>query len=162
MFLCDFVIFRVLRLTWESFTLDVVFGNNLPSNWETTNYFSALNFAQNVVLFTFVLDLVFFSMSSLHRTLSLFAYNPFRNVPWIMACIVSLVLQVAFFLVFTYSDLSLFAKLEWYIYLIIFLWPIAILFMNELVKSIERKRYIREQKILKLRFETKLGMHSPY
>jgi hypothetical protein len=85
----------------------------------------------------------------------------FRYFSFVLFLNISLILQTAFFLVFTYSDLALFTRLEWYIYVIIFAWPIAILFINELVKSIDRKKHIHEQKFLKLKFETKLGMHSP-
>jgi hypothetical protein len=41
-------------MTWENFTLDFVFGRDLPSTWETIDYLTALNFSQNVALFTFV------------------------------------------------------------------------------------------------------------
>lgn len=99
-------------------------------------------------------------MSSHPKLLFLFSFLLLIS-SFLCACGSSLGLQSAFFLAYTNSDLWLITKLEWYIYLIVFLWPIVILVINEAIKSIERRKHIIEQRILKLEFQTKLGMHSP-
>jgi hypothetical protein len=55
----------------------------------------------------------------------------------------------------------LFANLQWYIYVMVFAWPIAQFALDEIMKVSDRSGWSRNQEILKLEFDTKLGMHSP-
>lgn len=49
----------------------------------------------------------------------------------------------------------------WWLFVISFLWPIVFMPIQEVVKARDLKECIRAQKLAKLEFNTKLGMHSP-
>ncbi|KAF9924116.1 hypothetical protein FBU30_005856 [Linnemannia zychae] len=51
--------------------------------------------------------------------------------------------------------------LPWWLFVVAFLWPIAFMPIQEIVKARDMKECIRAQKLAKLEFNTKLGMHSP-
>lgn len=49
----------------------------------------------------------------------------------------------------------------WWLFVLSFLWPVVFLPVQELVKARDLKECVRAQKLAKLEFNTKLGMHSP-
>ena len=59
------------------------------------------------------------------------------------------------------SDLSLLKQLAWYVYVIVFCWPIILLAIDELVKKQEREWFNIYQRELRLEFNTRLGKYSP-
>lgn len=54
---CVVIYIWVLQLTWTTFDTRVIYGTELPVDFDWTNYFQALHFAQNVTLYAFVLYL---------------------------------------------------------------------------------------------------------
>lgn len=100
-------------------------------------------------------------MSFHSRTRTIFKFNPFKNTEWVVVCAVAVVLQAVFFLIYNRELLSLFSQVEWYVYVIMFVWPLFVVIIDELVKRSERHHWKLNQEILRLEFETKLGMHSP-
>jgi hypothetical protein len=55
----------------------------------------------------------------------------------------------------------MFANLQWYIYVLVFAWPVVQIALDEVIKAGDRSQWTMNQEILKLEFDTKLGMHSP-
>ncbi|KAI9596057.1 hypothetical protein BDF19DRAFT_439502 [Syncephalis fuscata] len=103
-----------------------------------------------------------------HRTLSMWTLQPFRNVHWLITIFVVIIAQG----IYTYVTMSAtppsgatdsysFLDLPWYIYFMVFAWPIVFMPVQELVKWRECVHYTQLQKRRKLEFNTKLGMHSP-
>ena len=52
-------------------------------------------------------------------------------------------------------------ELPWYLYFMVFAWPVVFMPVQELVKWRFGLRLAQLQKRRKLEFNTKLGMHSP-
>lgn len=176
-----------MRNLWTTGGIPEIFGVVEPADITTFGgkpFLDALIFSQNLGLFSLVLCLstherqpekgifcflpllcffrVVTSSVSFHsRTRSIFKFNPFRNTEWVVVCAVCFVLQIVFFLVSVRELVSLFSQIDWFIYVIIFGWPIFVILIDEVVKRTERKHWKLNQEILRLEFETKLGMHSP-
>jgi hypothetical protein len=71
------------------------------------------------------------------------------------------VLQTAFFVISLRADLALLSQITWPVWLIVFGWVPLLIATHEGIKRIDLNDYIRQQTIMKLEFNTKLGMHSP-
>jgi hypothetical protein len=97
------------------------------------------------------------SSSFLYRTHSVLAQPPFKNIVWLGGVFVALSLQ------FVYSMLSAdsFTWVPWEMWLVIFLWPVFVLAINEKVNAYDARTYDRYVKFLQLEFDTRLGMYSP-
>jgi hypothetical protein len=54
---CVVVYIWVLQLTWTTFDTRVIYGTELPADFDWSNYFQALYFSQNFTLYAFVLYL---------------------------------------------------------------------------------------------------------
>jgi magnesium-transporting ATPase (P-type) len=174
-----------MRSLWTAGGIPEVFGVVEPADltaFGQKQFIDALAFSQNLCLFSLVLcissytlcqhpslsisqtDLVFSvtsSMSFHSRTRSIFKFNPFRNTEWVVTCVVAVVLQVIFLLIYLRDILSHFTQIDWFVYVIIFGWPILVIFIDDFVKRRERSHWKLNQEMLRLEFETKLGMHSP-
>ncbi|RIA86124.1 hypothetical protein C1645_829742 [Glomus cerebriforme] len=137
------------------------YGNDIWLRWTNKQQWIVL-YSQNCTLFIFVWYIIILSSTFVHRTLSLRRFIPFKNRVWILAVIISLLLQIIFTTTsLVLGPLLLFKRLPYYIYLVGFLSPILFIPIQELVKLHDKKEYIRFQKRSKLEFNTKLGMHSP-
>lgn len=73
----------------------------------------------------------------------------------------SLVLQFAFCVISLFRGPHRVQDVPWWLFVLSFLWPVVFLPVQELVKARDLKECVRAQKLAKLEFNTKLGMHSP-
>lgn len=73
----------------------------------------------------------------------------------------SLALQFVFCAVSLFKGPHKVKDIPWWLFVISFLWPIVFMPIQEVVKARDLKECIRAQKLAKLEFNTKLGMHSP-
>ena len=132
----------------------------LDSHWFQTT----LIICQNYAILFLVWIFTFLSMSFLHRFKSIRNYNPFKNVVWILACLVAWLLQTVFCLVSLYS-ISHTNYLQFYppvgVIVIALCWPICCICIDETVKHHDAGRFAYYQRKLRLNFDTKLGMYSP-
>ncbi|KAL0077234.1 hypothetical protein J3Q64DRAFT_1640643, partial [Phycomyces blakesleeanus] len=121
----------------------------------------ALLYAQNFMLIVLVWYFAWMSPSFLHRTSSLFEFNPFRNRVWVGAFFTSIILQICFCAVSLSNGPFDLARIPWFVYFIGLGFPLVLVPVQELVKMHDNKEFTRFQKRSKLEFSTKLGMHSP-
>jgi hypothetical protein len=77
------------------------------------------------------------------------------------SCAYSLALQFVFCTVSLFSGPHQVKDVPWWLFVVSFLWPILFMPIQEVVKARDLKECIRAQKLAKLEFNTKLGMHSP-
>jgi magnesium-transporting ATPase (P-type) len=164
-----------LWFTWTPFNsppgpdapskLEYIFGaTHGISGWNPYKdkaFQDALSFSQNVSLFALTLYIVTASASCLHRTNSLLTISPLQNVPWIFSAISCIILAVAFFVISEHKRLSLFTHIHPYMYILLFGWVPCQVLLDEFVKKNTRAHFTRTQDILKLDYNTKLGMYSP-
>ncbi|XP_076007967.1 transmembrane protein 94 isoform X2 [Genypterus blacodes] len=143
------------------------------SSENAPHWFSELSngllLTQKVMAGFLVLHTVAISLSYVHRSQPLWRKSPFSNSWWCLTVPVVLLSQVVQATVdyqlwhnrnstvtFTLSDIPL------QVWLLVSLSPLAVVFINELVKLHEIRVRVRYQKRQKLQFETKLGMNSPF
>ncbi|KAG0245602.1 hypothetical protein BGX31_006961 [Mortierella sp. GBA43] len=137
------------------------FGNGRPWMSWTDEEQWALLYAQNITMVVWVWYMIWMSSTFMSRTLSMRVFMPWKNKVWIGACVVSLVLQIAFCNISLVRGQFQIQDLEWWIIVLAFLWPLVFLPVQEVVKARDLKECARAQKLAKLEFNTKLGMHSP-
>jgi len=116
-----------------------------------------------VLVFIFIL----LSMGFISRFFSIRKLNPFKNKLWIMASITVILLQIIFCLISFYGfktnsghsiPVMNTTEFRWYIFL---LWPLLIIFLDELCKNHDRTRRDFYHRKARQHFDTVLGMHSP-
>ncbi|KAF9156424.1 hypothetical protein BG015_005393 [Linnemannia schmuckeri] len=137
------------------------FGNGSPWLQWSENEQWALLYAQNYTMIIWVWYIVWMSSTFMSRALSLRSFKPWKNRTWIGACIVCLALQFVFCAVSLFRGPHKVKDVPWWLFVISFLWPILFMPIQEIVKARDLKECIRAQKLAKLEFNTKLGMHSP-
>ncbi|KAF9303342.1 hypothetical protein BGZ74_003951 [Mortierella antarctica] len=137
------------------------FGAGTPWLEWTSNEQWALLYAQNYTLVVWVWYMVCMSGTFMSRTLSVRAFAPWRNRVWIGACAACLVLQFVFCVISLFRGPYRVQDVPWWLFVMSFLWPVVFLPVQELVKARDLKECVRAQKLAKLEFNTKLGMHSP-
>jgi len=158
-----FIFFIIMtNATFTNSPLLTLFGSNppLPSNTDL-NYRTTLLLAQNLTLFCYVLFLCSSSLGFLHRTKSLKEIKPHKYL--IFAIALSIILQAVFSALYIYIgvDIEYLNPVPWYLYLIVGVWIIIIIVIDEIVKRHDKKRYLRFQQRLRILFDTKLGRYSP-
>ena len=128
--------------------------------------------AQNCMSFFLVLYLIISSSNFVHRYHSMWKRNPFKNIMWSASIFVLILLHLAFCaaqLSWSASETAIGGSrpvgmddvpLE--AWLILLLWPLTLLGILEGLKHSEMKRFVRQQKLQRLNFDTKLGMNSPF
>jgi len=130
----------------------------------------ALLVSQNVAAFFVVLWMLAHSVGCLSRHRHLHQFQPWRQGRWALQSTVALILQVAsgaFSLWITaapdqrWSVGDCFAALGPEVYCVGFLWPFAVVAVDEALKRRRRKGFLQVQKRLKLEFDTRLGAFSP-
>ncbi|KAF9123590.1 hypothetical protein BGX30_001345 [Mortierella sp. GBA39] len=137
------------------------FGNGTPWLQWSVNEQWALLYAQNYTMIIWVWYMVWMSSTFMSRALSLRSFQPWKNRTWIGACIVCLALQFVFCVVSLFRGPHKVNDVPWWLFVISFFWPIVFIPIQEVVKARDLKECIRAQKLAKLEFNTKLGMHSP-
>ncbi|KAJ2305891.1 hypothetical protein H4R23_004591 [Coemansia sp. Cherry 401B] len=121
----------------------------------------ALLAAQTYAMVAFAFHCVCVSATLMHRTRTTAEFLPVRNVAWVCGALVSLALTCAFgALLLAFGDAHL-DRVGWYTYAIAFAGPVVLLPVQDLCKLHDKKRWTRLQKLAKLEFKTKLGLHSP-
>ena len=128
--------------------------------------------AQNCMSFFLVVYLIISSSNFVHRYHSLWKRNPFRNMIWSASIAVLLLLHLAFCAAQLSWSASETAAGGWRpagigdvpleAWLLLLLWPLTLLGILEGLKHSEMKRFVRQQKLQRLNFDTKLGMNSPF
>ncbi|KAI9500663.1 hypothetical protein BX070DRAFT_237251 [Coemansia spiralis] len=137
-----------------------VFGRKDWMSLSSNNQWALLG-AQTYAMTAFVFHCVCISSTLMYRTRSWIEFVPFRNVAWIFGSVVSLLLTFVFSaLLLVFGDASV-SRAPWYTYVIAFAGPVVLLPLQELCKLHDKKRWTRLQKLAKLEFKTKLGLHSP-
>ncbi|KAF9128590.1 hypothetical protein BGW39_004945 [Mortierella sp. 14UC] len=137
------------------------FGNGTPWLQWSENEQWALLYAQNYTMIIWVWYMVWMSSTFMSRALSLSSFKPWKNRTWIGACVVCLALQFAFCVASLFRGPHRVNSVPWWLFVVSFLWPILFLPIQEVVKARDLRECIRAQKLAKLEFNTKLGMHSP-
>ncbi|KAF9966406.1 hypothetical protein BGZ70_002422 [Mortierella alpina] len=137
------------------------FGNGTSwLNWTESEQW-ALLYAQNYTLVVWVWYMVWMSSTFMSRTLSMRSFMPWKNRIWIGASVSSMALQFVFCIISLFNGPHSPQSVPWWLFVVAFLWPIAFLPVQEIVKARDLKECVRAQKLAKLEFNTKLGMHSP-
>ncbi|KAG0366803.1 hypothetical protein BGZ54_004857 [Gamsiella multidivaricata] len=72
-----------------------------------------------------------------------------------------LTLQFVFCIISLFHGPFSVRSVSWWVFVLAFLWPLVFLPVQEVVKARDMKECVRAQKLAKLEFNTKLGMHSP-
>ena len=156
----------------ENYQCDSLLGNTNQSTtlgWNGANNLG-LFLAQNYTAFFLVFYLVV--STGLFIDDSKLTWKALRHVSWQYIGILSFILisQIIFSLISQYIQASIFKdqttfhlnNIPFYVWIIGFLWIIPQLVLQELVKIHNQRVFIRTQTRLKLSFETKLGMNSPF
>eukprot|EP00743_Colponemidia_sp_Colp-15_P007057 GILK01007614.1.p1 GENE.GILK01007614.1~~GILK01007614.1.p1 ORF type:complete len:1110 (-),score=173.61 GILK01007614.1:143-3472(-) len=167
MLLCIFVLHLHLCLeqtlsrsiSWQSLVLGEWFYLKEENPFA---FGAALYNAQAFLLFLLVFYFSVLSMGFLSRIQPVLVVKPWQKPYWLALVFVNLAVHVAIVavMVHLYGDQSNFVY-NWEILLFLSLWTFLIVFVDEVVKSHDRKVYQRFQKRLRIIFNTKLGMHSP-
>ncbi|KAJ1646712.1 hypothetical protein LPJ64_001826 [Coemansia asiatica] len=125
---------------------------------------AALWSSQVLATTAFVFHCVLVSSTLMHRTRPTTELLPFRNIAWVIASVLILALTFAASALLLplglgkHADLS---RVPWYTYVIGLVGPLVLLPLQDMCKLHDRKRWTRLQKLAKLEFKTKLGLHSP-
>ncbi|KAJ2719721.1 hypothetical protein GGI07_005045 [Coemansia sp. Benny D115] len=119
--------------------------------------------AQTFAAAAFIYHCVCVSMTMLHRTRLSTELQAFRCPVWIGAAVICLCVSFgcAAALVLSTTGSSAMARVPWYTYVIGLAGPLVLLPLQDACKMHDRKRWTRLQKLAKLEFNTKLGLHSP-
>ncbi|KAJ2614777.1 hypothetical protein H4S08_001537, partial [Coemansia sp. RSA 1365] len=121
----------------------------------------ALLAAQTYAMVAFVFHLVCVSATVMHRTRTCIELVPFRNIVWTVGAATCLALTLAFAaLLLVFGDAHV-DRVPWYTYVIALAGPLLLLPLQDVCKLHDKKRWTRQQKLAKLEFKTKLGLHSP-
>ena len=140
--------------------------SSLWNGWRGENE-QGLRLAQDITALLFSLHLVAHSIRFIHRTEPL--WRLYRHVSWPYIASVSLafVLQIIY-TIFSQtlpsnSSISYnMSDVPAYVWVVGILWCVPLVFAHELLKYRDRKLVVKLQRHLKLEFETKLGMNSPF
>ncbi|KAI7818698.1 hypothetical protein BC939DRAFT_427480 [Gamsiella multidivaricata] len=137
------------------------FGIDTPwLEWSDSEQW-ALLYAQNFTMVIWVWYMIWMSSTFISRTLSMRSFMPWKNKVWIGACVSSLTLQFVFCIISLFHGPFSVRSVSWWVFVLAFLWPLVFLPVQEVVKARDMKECVRAQKLAKLEFNTKLGMHSP-
>ena len=134
------------------------------------DYEQGLVFAQDLVAFFFTISLVALSIRFIHRTEPLHKLWRFISWQYLLTTIGAVLLQIVYFTIsqsitIDVHHLPQIARLSsapWYVWLIGLSWPFALLPVQEVLKYWDKLLLVKMQRHLRLEFETKLGMNSPF
>jgi len=144
-------------------SIDLVFGF-AGDRWESghsENLWAAQNFtAVAITAFLIPLSFVFLQRKEplIHnRMVSILFWNPV----WLVAAILVLGLQLAFLFFAVNDRIPDLASAAWPSVLVVIAWPIEILVADVWLRAKYRRWHDRNQRFLRLEYDTKLGMYSP-
>ncbi|KAJ3045042.1 hypothetical protein HK097_001311 [Rhizophlyctis rosea] len=137
-----------------------VFGNFGNTSWLELDGEEqwALLYAQNCALVVWVVHMALTSGTFLSRTGNLKTHPPYHNIPWIVASILSILLQCCFFAISVAGRGTLgMGVLPWWVWFVAFVvGPVILVPVHEVVKVWDREEWKKFQKRSKLEFNTKL------
>lgn len=181
-FACSFLSTAILCLLLFGITLNnicsEVSGNdchpllgdrNETSQWNgwQDEYADGLLLAQNVTAFFLCCYMIILSFHFSLQIIPLTRLYRSLQLPWLAVIIVVLLLQVVFFVISLAtagsrdSQLKLSLVPAW-VWPLGVAWAFVLVIIQEMIKLRERKLMLHTQKHLRLEFETKLGMNSPF
>ena len=151
----------------------VLLGNrNDSSSWNGWRGGSeqGLWLAQDVTAFFVIIYLITNSIRFIHRTQPLWKLYKYVSVPYLAAVCTILMLQIIYFAISqtlgsTLYDLPVSSDLSsipFYVWVIGLIWLLMLPWVHEILKYYDKKMIVKHQRHLKLEFETKLGMNSPF
>ena len=160
-----------LCLVMDEFSCHPIFGNINSSNmttlgWQNSNY-KAYAIAQDCTALFLTLYVVVSSLMYIHRFQPIWKCYKYTNWPFILAFIVVLLAQSIYFII---SELIIVGNgVTWntsdvplYSWLIGIGWLPFQLILQELAKYHIKRKFVDTQRKLRLAFQTKLGMNSPF
>jgi len=132
------------------------------STWSCENI-ARLTYVQQFTVFFLVVYFVAISACFLHRSSYLWVRSPAGSKTWTSVSVLSISLQLVYWMVKIGSTSSfVYDLLPVYSYIWGLLWVPIALALNELTRRHEFKVNIRYEKRARLDFGTKLGMNSPF
>ncbi|KAJ2550765.1 hypothetical protein EV175_003944 [Coemansia sp. RSA 1933] len=121
----------------------------------------ALRAAQTYAMVAFAFHCACVSSTMVFRTRTWLDFVPIRNAAWVAGAAASIALTFALAaLLLAFGDAAI-ARVPWYTYVVALAGPVVLLPLQDLCKLHDRKKWARLQKLAKLEFKTKLGLHSP-
>ena len=138
------------------------------NGWRGVNE-QGLWLAQDVTALFFSLHLVVHSIRFIHRTAPIWRLYKYVSWPYITAASLVIILQILYFAISHTSSINTphltsfgLSSVPPYVWVVGIFWCIPLLVLHELLKYQDRKLVWKLQRHLKLEFETKLGMNSPF
>lgn len=161
-----------LCLTIDSFLCNPVLGNvnstNFTVGWQDNNY-KGYVIAQDCTFIFVSICIVISSLMYIHQSQPLYKCYKYISWPFIVTFVAAILAQFVYFAVseiiamnqegnieLTIRDVPLYS---WFVGII---WLPFQLFIQELVKLHMKKTFVNAQRKLRLAFQTKLGMNSPF
>ena len=126
--------------------------------------------AQNVTSLFFSLYLVIHSIRFIHRTAPIWMLYKFVHWPYIVAALLTLFLQMVYFAISQAANRNIhnlpsvpnLSAVPPYVWVLGLIGCLPLLALHEVFKYQDKTLFIKHQRHLKLLFETKLGMNSPF
>eukprot|EP01102_Stenamoeba_stenopodia_P014701 TRINITY_DN4915_c0_g1_i1.p1 TRINITY_DN4915_c0_g1~~TRINITY_DN4915_c0_g1_i1.p1 ORF type:complete len:419 (-),score=104.43 TRINITY_DN4915_c0_g1_i1:9-1118(-) len=128
---------------------------------KTVEYRESLYRAQNILLVALVYFLAFLSFYFVQGTEGLLKIRPSTHWRWFVCSLLCVTLQIFFCFLSVGFDQTVFTDVPYKIWILVILWPVVILIIDEYLKRQYKDWYKKHQLFLKLGFETRLGMYSP-
>lgn len=145
-----------MTLMWKRGGISKMFGQVTSSDFGE-DFDEVLLFAQSTLLFLLTIYMAFLSLGFYYHQKSIFSRPVRLHRIYLFCILLSLLLQLVFSTFSLISQPLFFDRLSWEFYLVAFLYPLVIIFVDELVKRYERKWTKHSQDERRLEFETKLG-----
>ena len=144
--------------------------NESPWNGWKGAYEQGLVLAQDVVALFLNIYFVTLSIRFVHRTEPIWKLWKFTSLQYILTVSGVIMLQIPYFgisqafalHVYDYEHVADLSSVPVYVWVIGLFWPIILILLQELLKYYDKKMVRKTQRHLRLEFETKLGMNSPF
>ena len=126
--------------------------------------------AQDFTALFFTLYLIAHSIRFVHRTAPIWRLYRYTSWPYIAVASLVIVLQIVYFAASQTATSSVYhlaasvslSSIPPYVWVLGLSWCLPLVLFHELLKYQDRKLVVKLQRHLKLEFETKLGMNSPF
>ncbi|KAG3240719.1 hypothetical protein PI124_g14387 [Phytophthora idaei] len=158
---------KFLEYRWTDFVLDNELMTMTPRPAVVS---AAVDRAEAGMLLMIGICIVTSSCGYLYRCESMFKLSPFRNIMWVATACLLLCLQ--FFLSMLRAGIVgadgvtlwhfVSQSVPWTFWVVTLgVWPLAILGIDEAIKTHDKRHLVRYNKFLRMQFDTRLGMWSP-
>lgn len=108
---------------------------------------------------------VFLSINFVCIEKNIWSYIPTRNKTWTNTVFIVLFIHLMYLFVKLYTMNNIkyyFNSIPIIYWIVTIIWPIILIIFNEFYKMFEIKEILRQYKKIRLDFDTKLGMNSPF